>query len=183
MKRVVYFYKILFACLFFLYIFPSCNDSSNSNQQKPERDSSSNVKNLVEPLSTVDISIIDYNQTDQSLDLRINGSNARHVRTNRNAKIKWTTTGRGNNIDIVEIAPDPDYDNSPDFFSEGPSQDNNPKHWKARVNPSLDDNEFYVEKYYIKWKIENTSTPIYNFDPLMQVNPIKIAPTEDTTHQ
>ncbi len=187
MKRALNFYKILFAYLFFLYIFSSCNSSSKSNHQKAERDNSPSIKKLEQPPTTVVISITNYDATSQTLDLRINGNpnyNAKHVHTSANAKIRWNTTAKGNEIDIVKIAPDPDYDNYNYFFSNGPKEyPSNSGLWEATINPSLNEYEFYVEKYYIKWKMKNTTAPIYNYDPLMQVNPIKIAPLGDSTKQ
>lgn len=159
MKHSIRFIAVLFACFAINFFFSSCNTKAKFAKTGQK---------LVGP-----IQIIGYDTADGSLTLKdsITNNNAVYVLVSRTKVINWNTTSHASNVEIKDISADPNYHyNDPNFFSTPPNQQGNSQHWQATIGSPNPGNGIIFEKYYIKWKLKN-STTIYSFDPLLQLNP------------
>jgi hypothetical protein len=160
MKQSVRFIAMLLACFAINFFFSSCNRKAKFAKTGQK---------LVGP-----IHIIGYSTANSSLTLRDSTTNndAVYVLGSRTQKINWNVTSNASKVEIIDISADPNYHyNDPNFFSTPPyQQGNNFKHWQAIIGSPNPGDGIIFEKYYIKWKLNNSPT-IYTFDPLLQLNP------------
>lgn len=167
MKRSFRIIKVLLACFVLSHFLVSCHEKNDADDNKHE-------KFLAGKLIKGDIRIIAYDMADGSLTLIDEGNhNATYGRVTRNQKIKWVIDTDENsdmdNFQIDSIYADPNFPNSPDFYSELPALRKNL--WVATINgDNLDPKKGFLEKYIILWQIKGNSKT-YIADPIMQLNP------------
>ena len=159
MKPGAHFFKLFLTILiiFSLYSFGTGNKVSRIYRQS-----------TVPPPAEV-IWIVGYTTLDSTLTLNSRetgrGHDRRVAEASANQVIQWKIKGSvDRDIEIIEIRPDTNFVNDPNFFSSMPTQSGS--FWEATIgNPSI-----HTEKYYIKWKLRNTANE-YVYDPFIQLNP------------
>lgn len=95
-----------------------------------------------------------------TFDAQSNGGNANVARSEQ---VNWKVDPKATGIDHISgIGPKP---NSPNVFSNGPSQNGNSKNWQATVENSTIN---IAENYNIIWI--DTAGVSHPFDPIISVN-------------
>ncbi|CAN5431472.1 hypothetical protein BH20BAC1_BH20BAC1_05460 [soil metagenome] len=162
MKKVFDFSKIFFA-FFIIYSFYSFSNSASSH---------GNSEAETENLQSKVIWIVGYTTLDSTLTLNSRedgrGNDERLAHARKNQVIQWKIKGSiHSEIEILDVQPDPNYQNDPNFFLTGPQPHGS--FWEAQIGDAAMGG-IVTEKYYIKWKLRN-SAGAYVYDPFIQLNP------------
>ncbi|MEO6290925.1 MAG: hypothetical protein ABIO76_13435 [Ginsengibacter sp.] len=176
MKMLFHFFKMFWTCILFIYIIPSCNTSTTS-QEKAAEDSVA-----TETFLTGAILIVDSDEATGELILKDVGE--QHSRSvNRAAPsevVNWQVKSNSGVESIDSIAIDASVNNNYEVFDVLPHKMSS-THWQGKIKASFPRNAIYVEKYFIKWTDKKTPPRTHTYDPFIQVNPSKLGPGIDTS--
>ncbi len=170
-----HFFKMFWTCILFIYIIPSCNTSTTS-QEKAAEDSTA-----TETFLTGAILIVGSDELTGELILEDVGGHSRSVNWAAPSEVvNWQVKSHSGVQSIDNIAIDASVNNNFEVFDVLPNKISS-THWQGKIKSSFPQNAIYVEKYFIKWKDKNTPPGTHTYDPFIQVNPSKLGPGIDTS--
>lgn len=156
MEKVFHYSKIFFAFLI-TYPFYSCSNTIESRRDTIESKGISEIGigNLLGPKT---IWITGYTTLDSTLTLNSRedgrGNDERVADGSKKQVLQWKIKGSIHSIiEILDIQPDPNYQNDPNFFLTGPKPHGS--FWEATIGEG--EGGRITEKYYIKWKLRSSA--------------------------